>query len=425
MVLSQLPANTATYAITLVAMFGVLVRPWDLAEALWASLGAVLLVLFGLLSWNDAITAIGKGNDVYLFLVGMMLLSELARGEGLFDYLAARCVREARGSANRLFLLVYGVGTLVTIFMSNDATAVVLTPAVLAVSRRAKVAPLPYLLICAFVANAASFVLPISNPANLVIFSERLPSLGEWVRRFSLPSVLAIFATYWILKMFFRQNLKSTVAQDTEVFPLSTSGKLAAIGVVLTVGVLLVASALGTPLGLPTILTAGTVCAAILIYRRESPLYIVKHISWSVLALVAGLFVMVEGLQQSGALNVLTTCLQYAETTSTSGAAVVAGTAIAFASNLINNLPGGLIARTVVAGADVKPIIQSAIAIGVDLGPNLSITGSLATILWLVAIRREGENVSGWQFIKVGAIAMPVALLLALLGLLLQEATSF
>ena len=148
-----------------------------LPEFIWAVLGAVPLVVLGLLPWRDALAAVGKGTDVYLFLIGMMLLAELARQEGLFDWLAALAVRLARGSATRLFLLVYGVGTLVTVFLSNDATAVVLTPAVSPRRRRHGPEPLPYLLICAFIANAASFVLPISNPANLVIFGSHMPPL--------------------------------------------------------------------------------------------------------------------------------------------------------------------------------------------------------------------------------------------------------
>ena len=91
----------------------------------------------------------------------------------------ARC----KGSCSRLFLLVYGVGTLVTIFMSNDATAVVLTPAILTAVRKAKVTPLPYLFVCALIANAASFVLPISNPANLVVFHTGMPPLGTMAGR--------------------------------------------------------------------------------------------------------------------------------------------------------------------------------------------------------------------------------------------------
>src|SRR6201999_3937138 len=106
----------------------------------------------------------------YLFLIGMMVLAELARHEGLFDWLAALAVKLSGGSPSPLFVLIFVVGTGVAIFLSNDATAVVLTPAVYAAAARAKAKPLPYLFICAFIANAASFVLPISNPANLVVY---------------------------------------------------------------------------------------------------------------------------------------------------------------------------------------------------------------------------------------------------------------
>ncbi len=103
-------------------------------------LGAGALVLFSLLSASEALGAILRGTDVYLFLVGMMLLANLARQEGLFDWLAAYAVKHAAGSASRLFLLVYAVGTIVTIFLSNDATAVVLTPAVYQAAKKAQAA---------------------------------------------------------------------------------------------------------------------------------------------------------------------------------------------------------------------------------------------------------------------------------------------
>jgi arsenical pump membrane protein len=155
----------------------------------------------GLLPVSAAVEGMGKGVDVYLFLTGMMLLAELARQEGLFDWLAARAASMARGSATRLFGLVYCVGIVVTVFLSNDATAVVLTPAVAAVARAANVElPLPYLFICAFIANAASFVLPISNPANLVIYASHMPPLLQWLPRFALPSLLSIGVTYAVLR---------------------------------------------------------------------------------------------------------------------------------------------------------------------------------------------------------------------------------
>src|ERR1700687_3923338 len=124
---------------------GVITRPWKLPEALWAVIGAVALVAFSLVPVSDAWTAILKGTDVYFFLIGMMVLAELARQEGLFDWLAAAAVRRAKGSATALFALISLVGAAVTIFLSNDATAVVLTPAVFAAARQAKAPPMPYL----------------------------------------------------------------------------------------------------------------------------------------------------------------------------------------------------------------------------------------------------------------------------------------
>jgi arsenical pump membrane protein len=166
-------------SIIILATAGVIIRPFRLPEAISAFVGAAALVLFGILPFSDAINGMRKGIDVYLFLVGMMLIAELARQEGLFDFLAALAVEHARGSPQRLFLLIYLVGILITVFLSNDATAIVLTPAVYAATRAAGAKPLPYLLVCAFIANAASFVLPISNPANLVMFGARMPHLAE------------------------------------------------------------------------------------------------------------------------------------------------------------------------------------------------------------------------------------------------------
>src|SRR6516225_8114182 len=197
----------ATWGVAAVATAGVIIRPWRIPEAAWAVLGAVALVGLGLLPWTDALRGVQKGLDVYLFLTGMMLIAELARREGLFDWLAAIAVEHARGSPQRLFALTYAVGTLVTVLLSNDATAVVLTPAVYAATKAAGAAPLPYLYVCAFIANAASFVLPISNPANLVVFREHMPHLFDWLRMFALPSVASIAVTYVVLRISQRRAL--------------------------------------------------------------------------------------------------------------------------------------------------------------------------------------------------------------------------
>jgi arsenical pump membrane protein len=407
--------NSAIWAIAAVAALGVIARPWNWPEFVWAIAGAAMLVMFNLLPWQEAVAAVGRGTDVYLFLIGMMLLSEVARKEGLFDWLAIQAVRHARGSAKRLFLIIYAVGTLVTAFLSNDATAVVMTPAVYAATRAAQVEPLPYLLICAFIANAASFVLPIANPANLVVFGGQMPALSEWLRYFAGPSCVAIVATYVVLRLTQRRALDAKVATINGAPALTLGGKLAAIGIALTVVVLLSASALDRPLGLPTFCAGASLTAIVLVIARQSPLPILRGVSWSVLPLVAGLFVLVAGLNQTGVLSALARNLHNAAAASPHATSWIAGIVVAVGSNLINNLPVGLIA----AATDhaVPAQVAGAILIGVDLGPNLSVTGSLATILWLIALRREGENVTSLRFLGYGLLVMPPALLLSLLTL--------
>ena len=372
----------ASWGIAAIATTGVIARPFGWPEWTWACLGAAVLVLLGLLPWPDALAGVSKGTDVYLFLIGMMVLAELARREKLFDWLAAHAARYASGSAQRLFALVYGVGVVVTVFLSNDATAVVLTPAVAAVARAAEAEdPLPYLFTCAFVANAASFVLPISNPANLVIYGQAMPPLLEWAPRYALPSALPIGSTYLLLRWTQRRSLRHAVRADVDALVLTAGGRMAAWAIAGTAMALLLASALGMPLGWPTFSASLVTAGIVLLRSREGVMAMARSISWGVLPLVAGLFVLVEALARTG---------------------VIGAIAILVERLARHSIPQA----TWIVGA----------VLGVDLGPNLSVTGSLATILWLQALRREGHAIGAFAFLKLGLVVMPPALLLAIAG---------
>lgn len=406
-------ATLTIWGICAAATAGVIARPFRWPEAIWAVAGAALLLALGLMPPVAAGAAVAKGIDVYLFLIGMMLLSETAREQGLFDWVAATAAGHARGSTARLFALVYATGIVTTTFLSNDATAVVLTPAVYAAARKARADPLPMLFACALVANAASFVLPISNPANLVLYGGRMPPLGQWFGSFALPSIAAIAVTFVMLRWAERARLSGGCAMDVTRAPLSTGGKAALAGIAATAVLLLVVSALDQPLGLPTCLAGLVTTLLVCALARRSPLALARSVSWSVLPLVAGLFVLVEALDRTGVIGMVAQALRSVAATPVAGAAT-AGTTLAFASNLMNNLPAGLIASEAVAQAHPPRLLVDALLIGVDLGPNLSITGSLATILWLQAIRREGEDIGFWRFLKIGVVTMVPALIAAL-----------
>src|SRR6266853_2112017 len=355
----QIPhvSTVLIWTISLASIVCMLLRPRRIAEAYWACGGGILLVLTRLIPLPQAAHAVYEGLDVYLFLTGMMILAELAREEGVFDWVADVAAHHAGNSPGRLFVLIYLVGTLVTALLSNDATAAVLTPAVLAVVRRAKVDPKPYLLACAFIANAASFVFPISNPANLIIFDEHLPPLGMWLRIFLLPSTASILLTFLCLRWVSRKELRGEIQGE------------------------------------------------------------VKRVSWSVLPLVAGLFIIVEALQNAGLLRLGLTGLRALAETTTWAAKGTAALVAALLSNGMNNLPVGLMSGAAIRHAQETRVVAHAILIGVDLGPHFLVAGSLGTILWLISLRREKVVITAWEFFKIGLIAMPVALIASLLFL--------
>jgi arsenical pump membrane protein len=415
-------AAATTWAITALSTGGVILRPFRVPAAAWAVAGAAGLVALRVLSPAAAWRGVLRGADVYLFLTGMMLLAEVARQHGVFDWLATHAARHARQSAPRLFTLIYGVGTVVTVLLSNDATAVVLTPAVAAAARRAGAADaLPYLFIPAFIANAASFVLPISNPANLVIFGGAMPTLAQWLLRFMPASVAAILATYGALRLTQRAALRAPLAAYAGDFhdgsALGAGGRIAAGGIGLAVLLLVASSAAGLPLGVPAAVAGIITAAAVVIATRTSPLTLLRDVSWSILPLVAGLFVLVEALDQLGLPGQIASAAASLNRDGPASASVATGVVVAGVSNLVNNLPAGLLAGAALRQGHLPPSLAGGVLIGVDLGPNLSVTGSLATLLWLEALRREGVRVSAWSFLRLGLVVMPPALVLSLMVL--------
>jgi arsenical pump membrane protein len=216
-----------------------------------------------------------------------------------------------------------------------------------------------------------------------------------------------------------RRDLAQPLAFDVPEPRLSAGGRMAGFGIAVSAVILLVASAYGARLGLPTFGVGIATLAAVTLRDRSAALAVVRGVSWAILPLVAGLFVLVDALARTGAIAALSGMLAHAVQWSVGGAAMVSGIAIALVCNIVNNLPAGVVAASTVAADRLPDPVISALMIGVDLGPNLSVTGSLATILWLNALRREGESVSGLAFLRVGAWVMPPALLLSLAALLL------
>jgi arsenical pump membrane protein len=167
---------------------------------------------------------------------------------------------------------------------------------------------------------------------------------------------------------------------------------------------------------MPTFVSAVVIVAVVLVRTRSSPAPLLRHISWSTLGLVAALFILVEAMESIGALSFTQRALAGAGHLAAPAGALAVGFTVGVGNNLVNNLPVGLIAANTLALTHTQGLLRDVTLIAVDLGPNLSVTGSLATILWLLALRREGLHVTAVDFLKAGLIAMPLALLASIAG---------
>jgi arsenical pump membrane protein len=391
----------------------VLFRPFRTNGAWWAAGGAVALIALGAVTPRQAGAALARGTNVYLFLIGMMALAEFARTEGVFAWIAARAVRAANGSRSRLLLLVYAAGLVTTAFLSNDATIVVLTPAVLVAVRRTDAAPEAFVFACALVANAASFVLPIANPSNLLFFADKMPTLGAWFASFGLASVASVGLTYAALALLFRRDIAPSLVVDDGL--AAPPRALAAVVLIGSAMALVATSSLDGPLGAVTFALGALAALLSATRERRAPLAVVRGIAWPIVLLTAGLFVLVEALDLAGAAALPRALFVWGAHQAAPLAQIGTAVAAALTSNLVNNLPVGLDLGKYVGAAHPPAALSAAALIGVNVGPNLTVNGSLATLLWLAVLRRAGVSITPLRFAAVGLVATPPALIAAAL----------
>lgn len=412
--MSALPI-IALWTIAALTIALILLRPRHIPEWIWAVSGALLLVAFRIISIPTALTGVARGASVYAFLLGIVTLAEIARRERLFAYLSYYALRAAGTSQRRLFTLVYGVGVIVTALLANDTTVVVLTPAILATVLAVGLNPLPYAYACAFVAAAASFLLPTANPANLVVFGNTLPALGPWLSAFALSAVAAIAITYFTLRALFARTLAKPIGVVVPAVAIDPRMRRSFIVLICATLGILVAAAFGFHVGYVAFAAALSAFAFVGFSDRSAGAHILKHLAWQIVPLVAGLFVIVQGLDQFGALAAARALLTWAGHIATPWAFLALSGCIAIADNVFNNLPVGLATGYSLTAAHVAPQVAHVALVGVDLGPNLTVTGSLATLLWLIVLRREKIDITPWHFFRYGLFVMIPALIAATL----------
>ncbi|PPD58796.1 ArsB/NhaD family transporter [Dehalogenimonas etheniformans] len=406
-------SSLAVFALTIA---GIIWRPRRLSEALTASLGAVAMIAVGGLSVGEAINALEINLNVLGFFLGLMIVAAIAESSGLFEAITEKAVVLSRGSGRRLLLIVFGIGVVITTLLSNDATALMLTPVVFLLVRRLRIDPLPYVFACAFIANAASFLLPVANPVNLLAVDAFHLRLGDYLAHLLLPSLAVIGVTVGVFLYLFRKEIPASftlATLPTRAVSRNLDRHVILILALIAVGYIIF-SFNGWPLSVP-VLAGALALLAITSIRRIKLTQIFRSVSWSILPFVAGLAVLVQGLENSGVTQYIgelfTGLLNHGQLPG----ALATSIGTAAGSNLMNNWPMMMVSVTTLSGIPdavaANPGLPYQAIIGAALGPNIAVLGSLSSMLWLLILRRRGLNVTAGSFLKLGLLVTPVALL--------------
>lgn len=385
-------------AITVLAMFGMGVRPFRIPTWVWPVVGALLLLVLRYESIASAMSAIVAQWNVLLFITGLMGIAAAAEISGAFAWIASYIVHAGQGSRRKLFVYLFLAGAAMTLLLSNDATAVVLTPIVYVAVARRQMDPMPFLFGCTFVADTASFGLPFSNPANVLIVPHA--NLLHYLVHLGPPQLAAIAINLALFLWIFRARLSGGYDREPpeDLHPRACRALIAMACVAVAY---FVAVALSWPLGPVAVIGAIVTLFAALV----KPLDAARGISWSTLVLLAALFVMLDGVARAGGVAWMSRTLadtsQYGRVTLETAAVIGAATM----SNLFNNLPVAAASAYVVANNAGQHLAYPLI-VGVDVGPNLTTTGSLATILWIDALRKRGVQVNAFEYLRLGLMTV-------------------
>jgi len=380
-------------------------RPRHLPEASAAVAGAVLLVTLGAVGSSRAWLAIRELGPTVGFLAALLLIAEGCRREGLFDAVGGVMARSSGGDPRRLLALVFAVASAITIVLGLDATVVLLTPIVLVTAAQVRVNPKAPVYACAHLANSASLLLPVSNLTNLLALRASGLTFTRFALLMAMPTLAAV-AVDWVALRRWQSGERTAPRPNAE--PQRPLPRFALAVLSLT----LVGFGLSSALAIEPLWIAVAGAAAInlpaAIARRTGPVVLARASEPGFLVFVFGLGVIVAAASVHGLEGAVRDLLPSGG--SLPDLLIVAVVSAALA-NLVNNLPATLILVPVAGGFGAGAVL--AVLIGVNVGPNLTHVGSLATLLWRRVLQAEGIELELSEFVRLGMVTVPAALLSA------------
>jgi arsenical pump membrane protein len=385
-------------------------RPRGWPEAVAAVPAAAILIAAGVLPLRQAAAEARQLGPVIGFLAAILVLAHLCDDDGLFRACGAWMARTSAGSPRRLLAQVFAVAAVTTAVLSLDATVVLLTPVVFATATRLEVRARPHVYACTHLANSASLLLPVSNLTNLLAFTASGLAFGRFAALMAVPWLAAIGVEYVTFGRFFAPDLNADGQADPGAdarMPVFTL-----VVVALTLAGFAGASAAGVNPAWAAWAGAAVLAVRALARRAVAPSALVRAADLPFLLFVLGLGVVVKAVTDHGLSRALAPLLPGG----TSLLALLATAAVAAVlANVCNNLPAVLVLLPLAAPSGAGAVL--AVLLGVNIGPNLTYTGSLATLLWRRILHTRGSAPDLGEFTRLGLLTVPPALILGVLAL--------